>query len=286
MCCSSELVDDVVDATDGDGILVTVRRSKTNQEGEVNDVRFVKDGVARALRTLRAATTPEPGDRVVPLSAQMIGLRFTAAAMVAGVESRVTAHSGRGGLASELTSRGASIFPETSLPLDLPGQRGSGIEVGALIIAVDVNQPAAEFEDGFRRARHVRSADQVRAALEARGGRSCDAPGAPGGRAAGVQPDTWEHRSMTWQCRRCGRTVDLVLRDGDRCAACAMRTRAGRTLPADDGAADPPVDGWDVSRMRKLLLQPSSSSAGDAGAQDAIGEAIHAPGGDLGDAAS
>ena len=56
---------------------------------------------------------------------------------------------------------------------------------------------------------------------------------------------------MTWQCRRCGRTVDLVLRDGDRCAACAMRTRAGRRLPADDGAADPPVDGWDVIRMRK-----------------------------------
>ena len=38
--------------------------------------------------------------------------------------------------------------------------------------------------------------------------------------------------------------------------------------------------------MRKLLLQPSSSSAGDAGAQDAIGEAIHEAGGDLGDAAS
>ena len=45
---------------------------------------------------------------VVPLSAQMIGLRFTAAAQAAGVESRVTAHSGRVGLASELTSRGAS----------------------------------------------------------------------------------------------------------------------------------------------------------------------------------
>ena len=52
---------DVVDSTDGDGMLVTVRRSKTNPEGEVNDVRFVKDGVARALRTLRAATNPEPG---------------------------------------------------------------------------------------------------------------------------------------------------------------------------------------------------------------------------------
>ena len=99
---------DVADSTDGDSMLVTVRRSKTNQEGEVNDVRFVKDGVARALRALRAATSPEPGDRVVPLSAQMIGLRFTAAAGSAGVESRVTAHSGRVGLASELTSRGAS----------------------------------------------------------------------------------------------------------------------------------------------------------------------------------
>ena len=99
---------DVVDATDGDGILVTVRRSKTNPEGEVNDARFVKDGVARALRTLRAATGPELDDRVVPLSAQMIGLRFTASAQAASVESRVTAHSGRVGLASELTNRGAS----------------------------------------------------------------------------------------------------------------------------------------------------------------------------------
>ena len=81
-----------VDATDGDGILITVRCSKTNQEGEVNDVRFVKDGGARA----RAATTPEPGDRVVPLSPQMTGLRFTAAARAAGVESRVTTHSKRG----------------------------------------------------------------------------------------------------------------------------------------------------------------------------------------------
>ena len=74
----------------------------------MNDMRFVKGGVARAIRTLRSATSPEPGDRVVPLSAQMIGLRFTAAARVAGLDNRVTAHSGRIGLASELTSRGAS----------------------------------------------------------------------------------------------------------------------------------------------------------------------------------
>ena len=100
---------DLVDAEHaGDGILVAVRRSKTNPEGETRDVRFVKDGVARAIRALRAATNPGPGDRVVPLSPQMVGLRFAAAAKAAGLDRRVTAHSGRVGLASELTSRGAS----------------------------------------------------------------------------------------------------------------------------------------------------------------------------------
>ena len=42
------------------------------------DVRFVKDGVARALQTLQANTSPEPDDQVAPLSPQMVGLRFTA----------------------------------------------------------------------------------------------------------------------------------------------------------------------------------------------------------------
>ena len=64
---------DVADAGDADGILVTVRRSKTNQVGETNDVRYLKNGAARAVRTLRSATSPKPADRVVPLSAQMIG---------------------------------------------------------------------------------------------------------------------------------------------------------------------------------------------------------------------
>ena len=91
---------DVADVGDADGILVTVRRSKTNQAGETSDVRYLKDGAARAVRTLRSATSLEPADRVVPLSAQMVGLWFTAAAAAAGIERRVTAHSGRIGLAS------------------------------------------------------------------------------------------------------------------------------------------------------------------------------------------
>ena len=46
-------------------------------------------------------------DRVVGLSPLQIQRRFTAAARAAGIEARVTAHSGRVGLASELTARGA-----------------------------------------------------------------------------------------------------------------------------------------------------------------------------------
>ena len=61
-----------------------------------------------------ARPTPRHGgaagrrDRVVGLSPLQIQRRFTAAARAAGIEARVTAHSGRVGLASELTARGAS----------------------------------------------------------------------------------------------------------------------------------------------------------------------------------
>ena len=45
----------------------------------------------------RGAPRIATANRVVPLSAQMIGLRFTAAAEAAGIERRVTAHSGMEG---------------------------------------------------------------------------------------------------------------------------------------------------------------------------------------------
>ena len=102
---------DVTDATDGAGVLVAVRQSKTNPDGDTADLRYLKNGAARAVRTLRAhrtpagATGPAPTARVVPLTGQQIGQRLTAAA---GIARRVTAHSGRVGLASELTARGAS----------------------------------------------------------------------------------------------------------------------------------------------------------------------------------
>ena len=100
---------DVQAGNDGDGLLITVRTSKTNQEGDTADVRYLKNGAAKAIRTVRAARTDAaPTDRVVGLSPLQIQRRFTAAAHAAGIEARVTAHSGRVGLASELTARGAS----------------------------------------------------------------------------------------------------------------------------------------------------------------------------------
>ena len=82
--------------------------------GETSDVGYLKNGPARAIRALRAAAAPAPEGRVVPLSPQMIGLRFTAAAEAAGLERRVTAHSGRVGLASELTRSAAAGRPAGS----------------------------------------------------------------------------------------------------------------------------------------------------------------------------
>ena len=72
-------------------------------------MRFLKNGAAAAVRTLRTdRPDAAPTDRVIGLSPLQIQRRFTAAARAAGIEAHLTAHSGRVGLASELTARGAS----------------------------------------------------------------------------------------------------------------------------------------------------------------------------------
>ena len=100
--------EDIRDAEDSDGILIDVRFSKSNQEGDT-DVRFVKSAFARAIRRLRTEcnSSEAPGKPVLGLSPQQIGWRFSACAKAAGLDGRYTAHSGRVGLASELTRRGA-----------------------------------------------------------------------------------------------------------------------------------------------------------------------------------
>ena len=99
---------DVVPAATEDAILVTVRRSKTDQESTATDVRYLKNGAAAAVLALRPAEV-DPTARVFGgLTPRSLGRRFTAAAKAAGIAARLTAHSGRVGLASELTARGAS----------------------------------------------------------------------------------------------------------------------------------------------------------------------------------
>ncbi len=85
-----------------------VGRSKTNQAGEQPDIRRLDGGCAAAVRRLHAATTPEPADPVIGLGGDQINRRFAAACAAASLEGRRTSHGGRGGLATELTARGAS----------------------------------------------------------------------------------------------------------------------------------------------------------------------------------
>ena len=117
---------DVEAASDDFGLLVTVRTSKTNQDGDDVDIRYLKNGAAAALRKLREHRSPDDSDLVFDgLSAQSIGNRFGAAATAAGIEPRLTAHSGRVGLASELTARGSSTTETRTrwFPGAAPGPR-------------------------------------------------------------------------------------------------------------------------------------------------------------------
>ena len=99
---------DVAPATTAGAILLTVRRSKTDQEGTAADVRYLKDAAAAAVLALRPADPAPPARIFGGLTPQQLGRRLTAAAAAAGLPVRLTAHSGRVGLASELTARGAS----------------------------------------------------------------------------------------------------------------------------------------------------------------------------------
>ena len=94
-------------ASDGAGILVTVRTSKANQEGAEIDKRFIKNALAAAVLAIRL-DDPDLEQQVIGLSAHSINRRFKAACAAAGLQGDYSAHSGRVGLATELVSRDAS----------------------------------------------------------------------------------------------------------------------------------------------------------------------------------
>ncbi len=94
---------DVEASADGSGLL-WVRRSKTDPEAG-GDVRYLP---REALRALGAIRPEEAGDRVFGLGARQVGRRVAAAARAAGLGEGFSGHSGRVGLAAELSRAGAS----------------------------------------------------------------------------------------------------------------------------------------------------------------------------------
>ena len=103
---------DVTQARDDQGVLLHVRRSKTDQDGSGTDVRYIKDECAAAVWRLRVERkgTEHPERKVFGgLSGASIARRLAAASKAAGIKGRITGHSGRVGLAAELTARGAPM---------------------------------------------------------------------------------------------------------------------------------------------------------------------------------
>ena len=100
-----------VDVGDDGVAVVRVRRSKANQDGAKPDVRAVKGRCAAALAELavtRLRAGGKPEDRLLPMSPRTVARRIERAGKQAGLSKRLQGHSGRVGLAVELTARGAS----------------------------------------------------------------------------------------------------------------------------------------------------------------------------------
>ena len=88
---------------------VPANASKTDQEAE-GTVLYVGREAAQALQAIRpAAELLDPGASVFGMTARHIGNRFGAAAKAAGLGEGYTGHSGRVGMAQDLTNTGTEL---------------------------------------------------------------------------------------------------------------------------------------------------------------------------------
>lgn len=87
---------------------ITLRHSKTDQAGEHPETRIVKNEPAAALLAIAAEGPPDAP--VLGIGSAQITRRMKALAEAAGIQGCITSHSGRIGLASELTRLGASTI--------------------------------------------------------------------------------------------------------------------------------------------------------------------------------
>ncbi len=89
--------------------LITVRRSKTDPEGEGVTLYLGRDAVA-ALRAIQpAGELLDPETSVFGLAQQQIGRRVKAAAKAAGLGEGFSGHSGRIGMAQDLVKSGVEL---------------------------------------------------------------------------------------------------------------------------------------------------------------------------------
>ena len=98
-------------------LLVNLRTSKTDQKGDKKDIRVLKGRVVQAIQKLKELIKPNKDDKVLNLSTQSINRRLKDLCELAGLKG-YTSHSGRIGLASELTRRGFSTRSHESRRLE------------------------------------------------------------------------------------------------------------------------------------------------------------------------
>ena len=98
-----------VEFRDNGSVLITVRRSKTDQEAE-GVVIYVGREAAQALLAIRPAQELlDPGASVFGMTTRHIGNRVKAAAEAAGLGEGFTGHSGRVGMAQDLIKSGVEL---------------------------------------------------------------------------------------------------------------------------------------------------------------------------------
>ncbi len=90
-------------------LLIRVRTSKTNQIGDETDIRLIKNGCADAVKAIALPDIKPDAYVFGDMNKATANYRVKRMAEYARVEGRITTHSGRIGLASELTRRGASM---------------------------------------------------------------------------------------------------------------------------------------------------------------------------------
>ena len=123
-----------------DQLRVRVQGSKANPAAEHADYRLLVYPFARALEELREAVCPAGGDRVIALSLYHVNVRLQRLAEQAGLRG-VSSHSGRRGLATELTMAGrVSLRPSVEVGLRHDGgdaETGAGMDLGGGLVVSD-----------------------------------------------------------------------------------------------------------------------------------------------------